>query len=318
MNHNKYLDRYLESLDKALKGVSVGEKADIITEIRSHILDALERDDQNLRAILDSLGEPQQVANRYLLERGITIQPKPLGYSLVKWISAGFLTTLCVVVIALTLLIWKLSPIVKVDEINHRVQILGGLIDVQSDDIDFDKWKNMDFSVDWDDDDFPFSLNASREKITREGELSVSSSSDLIFSEFTNGKFSLSQGDKEGVLKWKCETRDKNSEQKFEELQNRKDLDFSDFSGLKCEIWMPTNRGVELKGLNGYVVINEPEVSVSAKLSNGKMSFFPKDGMKYNFDTRVNVGRLDEFESVSEAQAKITLRVGNGFIDNKG
>lgn len=131
MNDTK-LENYLYSLDKALEGIAVSEKAEIITEIKSHVLSALEKNPSaNLEAVLNSLGEPKQVASRYLLERDL----KPHKYKLplnpiVKWLVIGFLGTLMIVILSGSLLVWKLNPSFNFDGKTGNIEMLHGAVQI--------------------------------------------------------------------------------------------------------------------------------------------------------------------------------------------
>jgi hypothetical protein len=93
-------------------------------------LDAQEKTpDISMKSILASLGEPETVANRYLLERGLKVSKAPRT-PMAKWLTIGFLGTLSISVLFLTVLLWKFTPILSIDDENDRVIILGGLIDI--------------------------------------------------------------------------------------------------------------------------------------------------------------------------------------------
>lgn len=134
MNDTK-LEAYLYSLDKALEGIAVSEKAEIVTEIKSHILTALEKDaTTSLETVLNSLGDPKQVASRYLVERGL----KPYKYKLpwtpiVKWLVIGFLGTLIIVISSSALVVWKLHPTFIFDGREGNIEMLNGAIKVHFD-----------------------------------------------------------------------------------------------------------------------------------------------------------------------------------------
>ena len=93
------LENYLTALDSALKPLSISDRADIVTEIKSHVMSALEREPERaLDAILAALGEPETVANRYLIERGQK-PSKPSISPAVKWIVIGFLGTFALILL---------------------------------------------------------------------------------------------------------------------------------------------------------------------------------------------------------------------------
>jgi|GEM_PF-1085702 len=128
MEQNIKLEQYLGKLDKGLGPIPVSEKAEIITEIKSHILDAQAKDGtKKLEDILSALGEPELVANRYLIERGLKPMKAPT-HPIFKWLIIGFLGTFVIVVLFITLLIWKFTPLIKTQD--DRVTLLGGTIDV--------------------------------------------------------------------------------------------------------------------------------------------------------------------------------------------
>jgi predicted membrane protein len=128
MEKNIKLEQYLGKLDKGLGSIPVSEKAEIITEIKSHILDAQAKDDsKKLEDILAAIGEPEFVANRYLIERGLKPMKTPT-HPIFKWLIIGFLGTFAIIVLLITVLIWKFTPIMKIHD--DKVTLLGGTIDV--------------------------------------------------------------------------------------------------------------------------------------------------------------------------------------------
>jgi len=131
MEKNIKLEQYLGKLDKGLGPIPVSEKAEIITEIKSHILDAQAKDNsKKLEDILAAIGEPEFVANRYLIERGLKPMKTPT-HPIFKWLIIGFLGTFAIIVLFITVLIWKFTPIMKIQD--DKVTLLGGTIDVDKD-----------------------------------------------------------------------------------------------------------------------------------------------------------------------------------------
>jgi hypothetical protein len=124
------LEHYLARLDRALTAISISDRADIVTEIKSHALSAMEREPKpSLDSVLAALGEPEIVANHYLLERGLKPGKPPVS-PIVKWIVIGFLGTLATFVILIALLLKAAGPVIKVSDKEDRVTLLGGFIDI--------------------------------------------------------------------------------------------------------------------------------------------------------------------------------------------
>ena len=136
---NNELEVYLTRLEKCLGPLGISEKAEIITEIKSHVMDTLDNNDtETVKEVLDALGTPRQVAQKYLTEKGIEPK-KDSDNSVVKWVSLSLISVIGACLVLMIVLVWKFSPLVKVDGENGRVQILGGMIDIENnEDFNFD------------------------------------------------------------------------------------------------------------------------------------------------------------------------------------
>ena len=135
------LEVYLAELDKYLAQIPVSDRADIIIEIKSHVLDAQTKNPtQDIDTILSSMGDAESVSKRYLQERGLQvltpIKPSSMMWlpASIKWLVIGFLSFISIVVIIVSLLIWRFTPLISVDEANDRVSIGGGLIQIRDTD----------------------------------------------------------------------------------------------------------------------------------------------------------------------------------------
>lgn len=128
MSTDPRLENYLATLDRALSPLPVSDRAEIVTEIKSHVLSAMERDSAtSLDSILAALGEASTVANRYLLERGLKTGKPPIS-PVVKWVVIGFLGTVALLVAGIVALLLQLSPVVQIDGKEEKVSLLGGFI----------------------------------------------------------------------------------------------------------------------------------------------------------------------------------------------
>lgn len=124
------VESYLARLDKALGPIAVSERASIITEIKSHILEARGRNPKkSVNSILDSLGEPESVANRYLMEKGLPLG-KPAKKPVVKWLTIGCLGSLGMICLTILLLTWTFASNVTVSDKNVKVSVNGQSINV--------------------------------------------------------------------------------------------------------------------------------------------------------------------------------------------
>lgn len=136
------LESYLAELDKYLTQIPVSDRADIIIEIKSHVLDAQSKNpSQDIESILSSMGDAESVAKRYLQERGLQAATPVKTSSMmwlpasIKWLVIGFLSFIGIIVIVAALLIWRFTPLISVDEANNRISIGGGLIQIHDTDV---------------------------------------------------------------------------------------------------------------------------------------------------------------------------------------
>jgi hypothetical protein len=101
--HRK-LDHYLRELHAGLRGLSRGEAAEIVEELRSHVHDCAgggELTDASVTAALKRLGRPQDLAARYLAEgmAGRALEGRALGRGMKAIIGWAFLCGAAVMVI---------------------------------------------------------------------------------------------------------------------------------------------------------------------------------------------------------------------------
>lgn len=301
MSTDPKLEVYLASLDKALSGISVSERADIVTEIKSHVLDARERDStQSIESILAALGEPEIVANRYLLERGLK-PGRPPKHPIVKWLAIGVLGTIGIVVTGVIVLVWTLSPVVKIDGQNERVTLLGGLID-----IDGKAGKLSIGSTVLSDDGGSRRVNGLKTPSAALKDFKI---------DFSNGKVEVSPST-DGQLSWDCKVDGGQDAYFVSETKSSVTLNFGKAKGMRCEVRMPEKIRYEITGGNGKIEIERPTSAVVASLTNGSIEFTADPNRKYRFNTAIALGKTDTFPTDTGPDAiPVKLEVKNGKLD---
>lgn len=311
MTNHESLNQYLNRLDRALGKISVGDRSEIITEIKSHVLEAqAQNPEQGIDSILASLGEPENVANRYLIERGI--QPgKPSKSPIVKWLTIGFLGTFALSIFAAFLLIWKFSPLLSVNDETGRVVILGGLIDVNE---KMGTLKIGDMEVNEDG-------NISGEFLTLSGEFDPTPSKlSAVHFDFSNGKAEFAPSSNK-MIHWKCKHWGKANSAKIEPQGSQFHFDYSNAKSVKCEIRIPQKLSLNIKGANGKVELEKIQSSTQIEIANGKVSIDPDSNISYQYDLQVNNGKIDSFPSSdpsdSRKRIKISVRMNNGKIQRE-
>ncbi|HMQ11276.1 MAG TPA: hypothetical protein PKC21_05095 [Oligoflexia bacterium] len=309
MSINPKLEVYLTQLDKALGPISVSEKAEIISEIKSHVLDTQEKNpEKSMSSILQSFGEPEAVATRYLTERGLK-PATPAKRQAVKWLTIGFLGTVAMVLMFVLVLVWKFTPLIKVDEVDGRekVELLGGMLKIN---VDEDT-----FSFDGEDVDFKFNLSSDDDyRWVKDAKEVDGQKFKQLHIKFNNGMMELSNHD-QSQLAWKCKLRGNDIGDVVQEQGDILLIDFKNLDKAKCSIRMPQDLKLKVEGKNGKIELIEPKQDADLALHNGKCEIDPEHGVKYHYDLQVNHGKMDDFVSSSSSDAvQIKVRVKNGVI----
>src|SRR5690606_30737669 len=109
-------------------------------------------------SILAALGEPETVANRYLMERGMKPTKPPMS-PVVKWVVIGFLGTTAMLFAFLGVALFKFSPLFTIDGEKEQISILGGMIQINGEEgtvrigesviSDGESWGSVPFSGKW-------------------------------------------------------------------------------------------------------------------------------------------------------------------------
>jgi hypothetical protein len=93
MSEREQIHKYLKYLSKYLSRLDKSNADEVIREIESHILDAIELQEQNgqqpdAQAILDGFGEPRELANHYV-EHMLKGAPPPTGFKAIQSVKKG-------------------------------------------------------------------------------------------------------------------------------------------------------------------------------------------------------------------------------------
>lgn len=301
MNKDIKIEHYLLQLDKELQALPVSARAEIITEIKSHIRDASEQDNaRSIEAILADLGTPQAVAARYLSAKGITARPNNNGAKWFKWLAIGTVGFFAFIFLSAIATVWYFSPIIKVDEKEGRVKILGGLIDVHE---DLGEIKIGDAEI-----------SGLKEGQRTEGQEDLTGKNvHTIKIPFNTAKIEIES--REGsVFSWKCKSTGGRQPQ-AQVAAGVLTFDLDSLNLVKCEITVPNGKNTEVKGVNGHMEIDYPQGNVDIALTNGKVKLHPDPAKVYDFEVKVKNGLQDFFpRSQDKSALKVKVSVVNGLV----
>lgn len=301
MTVNSKLEDYLRALDKTLGPISTSERAEIVTEIKSHVLEAQQRG-QKIEDVLKSMGEPEQVANRYLLEHGLTPAKAPRR-PIVKWLVIGFLGALGMTLAFALIVIFKFSPMVEVDGAKDHVRLLGGLIDVS------DSGGTFSFGRD---------IKHEGRAKNVQGTLAIDTTKiKNLKMPFKNGKVDLETAT-DNKLTWSCRI---GGILKDQQLLTEKDPDIifglDQANAVDCVLQIPSGMTVQITGDNAKVNVQKPRFNLSLQIKNARVEINPIKGEQYKYDINVNNGKVDDFESsTSEKAFKIAVSLENGHVSH--
>lgn len=297
---NHELENYLSRLEQCLGPISISEKAEIVTEIKSHVLDAIENDEtKTVSQILASLGEPEQVANKYLLERGLEPQ-RPPRHPIVKWLTIGFLGTFTIIAAATVTLLWSFTPLIKVDEEKGRVQILGGLIDVNED--------NSSVNIGG-----SFTIGKDKNNLSGEEDFSEQDIEEVKVA-FSNGKFSV-QNTNENKFIFECEVDEDITQVKPQKEAKSLTFNLSEIADSDCDLELPSKIKLVMDGKNGKIRMKKLKNHISINMMNGRIGFSQDPNSLYSYQNSVMNGKMDTFPSSNSKDAyQIKLSLMNGKI----
>jgi len=217
MKHNPRLEIYLTKMESTLRPFSVSDRAEIITEIKSHVLTALERDPHgNLDSVLFALGEPETVANKYLIERGLT-PVKPSVSPIVRWLVIGFLGTMALILFFIGFVIFEFSPLITLNDRKGTTSFFNGSVEID------DRSENIIF----------------RKKFTAgnfSGQGKVLTGQKLVVN-FESGEFEVSSA-KGSTFSWKCDGVG-TERPSFDSQTAQASLDLSMLKEPHCKLQVP-------------------------------------------------------------------------------
>jgi len=296
VNTDPRIERYLSVLESRLKAFSVGDRAEIVTEIKSHVLTALERDPQaNLDHVLAALGEPETVANRYLLERGLKPGKPPIS-PVVKWLVIGFLGTVAMVLLFAVFLLMKFSPMVNSIANQEGLEVLNELFDGESEESGVGR----------------FALKGILSAGRFNGDLELSEQR-AINVKFTNAKIETVKSE-DDTFAWECDGVGAGAPES-EVRGGVAELNLLRMIGAKCMLAIPKGAKLSLDGTNAKIDLDKPLFNVHARVGNGKVEITPEDGVDYKYELKIGRRKKMDFTSSEKPDAYLLhIELNNGRI----
>lgn len=299
---DKNLEQYLYDLEKSLKDFPPSLKAKVISEINSDIENSIAKyPDKSIKSILEDLGPASKLANHYRLDSGFKTF-KPTKHPVLTFLTVGFLGTILISVISIGVLIWKFTPIIKIDEDNQRFMLLGGLIDING--------KSGKIKVV---DQYQFVQNKYNNEF--EGSYLLDSKQDELLIHFSTGVLNLKSSQTRDVI-WTCKLETPPTKDVINLKNDSVKLNFDEFGGGSCTIEVPIDLKLTVEGNEGEITLVEPEFDAFIDLNDGNILLQHSPEVEYKYSIRVKNGTKGKFPKSSEKDNayEIQLELKNGSI----
>ncbi len=288
---------FIESLGKELEPIDLVTRKEILENLEKQIIKLSHTNTLPLEKILKELGSPKKLANRYLVEQGIP--PKKTGLGGFAWLliilGSGFLTML----LAVLLLAWSFSPLLKINEQNGELVILGGLIDIKESQGKFKmgnikiEHKNYKFSG-----NFPYEEGKHHK----------------FQFQFANGNIDIKTEVTKDIL-WECESNQKMGGEIEVEEDTISFLPAGNASGLNCKLTLPEQLSLNIEGTNGKIKVSPLHAAAQIKLNNGLVELLLDSHKKYNFDASLQNGQLPSLPQDQSADSiPVKIEMINGKV----
>lgn len=299
---DKKLEQYLFDLEKSISDFPPSLKAKVISEINQHIHEAREKfPDKSVSQILDDLGPASKVANHYRLDSGFKTF-KPNKHPFWKFFTIAFLGSIIVFALGVGVLVWKFTPVIKIDEENERFMLFGGLIDING--------KSGKIKVV---DQYKFVENKYKNEF--EGAYTLQGSQEEILISFNSGKIDLINSPDRN-LKWLCKLEKAPDQDVISFKNDSVKLKLDNYGNGSCTLELPMDAKVQLEGLEGEVTVKEPIYDIFVDINNGAINFIHAPEVEYTYSLRLKNGPRVNFpdNSMDPNAYEIQLELDNGTI----
>lgn len=302
MTDEHKLENFLYSLEKTLKDISPSERSRIILENRDHILDARQKyPDKSMAQILKDLGSPEKVANHYLLDRGLKTY-RPNRHPFLKWFSIMFLGSMALMMSTVLVMIWKFTPLFKIDEKKQRIIILGGLIDVNGISGKIKVGDQYQFVPNKFTNQFDGTLDIPKQEF------------DELVVNFESGSLDF-KTNMERKLVWDCKLEKPPGQEFINMSKDIIEIDLRKTGGSTCTIEVPVDLKLTIDGDDAQVSLIEPEFDSYIDIKNGLVQLQMNPEVEYKYDLSVKNGTAPKAQSsTNDGAYEVRVNLESGTI----
>jgi len=249
-----------------------------------------------------TIGGPRGLANMIRLKLGKPLQPHASAN-----IKRAVLLTLAVSLTVTALLVgyiwWKFTPLLSVED--DRVQVLGGLIDIDGQLGQVKVGDNFEFSE-------------TQYKNIFEGTFPVPEAVEDLVIEFDRGQLELSYTP-DALVAWNCKISSEPGDGFIGQDKDAVVMNLKSVGGTDCSIKIPNRLKHTISGDAGKIDLVAPSNDTFVQLGNGLVTIAPDSELSYRFDLKAGHGMVDGSFSKMSSENGIEIKVdlGNGQIQKK-
>jgi hypothetical protein len=285
MVEDSRIESYLARLDRWLRDLPVGQRAEIVTAVKAEILTALDKSrSKDVDSVLNHLGMPKAVAERYLGAKGL--RSRRSSGKWFKWLAVGTVALFALILILGIKLFWRMTPLGQWGAFQLSQMRIGNM---QADQV------------------------IGQEDTFLEGrEDIVANSVRLLRVPFNTARLTILQTTDQ-VIHWNCRSRGGEFKPTVEAGVLNFNLDSLNLA--RCQISIPQGLITEFNGINGEMEIKNPSENMKITLINGKVNIQLDPEQTYDVDVKVKNGLKDFFPRSSKKTAvKLKVNVVNGLV----
>jgi hypothetical protein len=219
-----------------------------------------------------------------------------------KWLLISFLVLTLALAAGVGILVWKFSPLIRVDEAERKVVALGGLIEIDG------KAGKIKLGS-------KVLQGPPTTEFTGSAKIAQPSTHRLRL-QFTNGHVALSPS-ADAELRWTCQLpqQQPGRKPKVDPGKHLLLINLEDVQGARCTLTVPAQVAVSIAGVNGGVQVSRPTGPLEIEMANGQVTFSPEPGRDYVFDVEIKNGMAHNLKSSSGPRAiPVKIRMANGIV----
>ena len=286
-------NEYLKQIENYLNDLEVMERAKLLSEINSQIIDSDTRD----------LEDPLLIANKKRVEHGFYPYKHKEKPSFLRFFLKLSAIMTIIVMSFIGIIIWKFTPVFHVDEEKNRVIILGGLIDIDGKAGRFKVGDQYQFTEAKYENEFQAQLNLSQEQ-------------DEIIIEFNSGAFNIKTTE-DTNFQVSCKLETQPTANILENNKNSIEIDFTKMEGSSCDLIIPSGKKLSLEGKSSNIDLIEPTYNTYIEVDSANIQILPAPETIYKFDIEVKNGHIGQDlnkKPLDQYDYELNIELENGSV----